>query len=426
MRCNIDLIKTDKCSVEEIYEGIVRTLDIKSIAIILKEDLVLKLKCNIVKKSNYLDFDRKKVEEAILELYKTSDKLKVSINKLWEIESLSFKVRTDSLSVDKIRRLTDKENEVGALLKCAVLLWLRKEEEYNALGDKVYEKYLLKKNPVDVSTNKEGGKNMEGNVLDMSLGQLLELSRGDCEESEIFEELEAKIDNNSEEIKKLCQQMKLTLEFNKDIKKLLNSVNEQLKVLSKDMLNKEQDINVKVSALSKEVKAMNADLKQQQEANDKSMQNYNKYVSTVNTNLKNVLELVKNENTNLDTQEKTLNIIKNEVQELKLKVVANKEKNNSKVEKDKNVETSLEVKTFALDKVKKGDGVVDNIDFDIEMEIEEKLGKANAESRNVIEGAFQEGFRERLQDKREVKIEPRVDNIEDSGLDGLLEELLKD
>ena len=105
---------------------------------------------------------------------------------------------------------------------------------------------------------------MDNNMLDISLREILKLSKGEDLDKQV--QLEKSIENNSEEIKKLSEQMKVAIEFNKEIKKLLTGMAEQIKVLTKEITNKE--VSNKVVSISEELKEISNELNQTKQINE--------------------------------------------------------------------------------------------------------------------------------------------------------------
>lgn len=347
MKCYIDRFKS-KYDLDNICKELLSFLSDEFLMNIVEESNVLRLKCNLFKKTDIIKLPRKKVENGIVALYKTNEDLNRKISCQWNLKLKSTKEKLKDLEYEEAKKILDKKEKAESLFKYATVFWSKNEEKFNLLGDKAYEIYLSQKNTRKII--KRGQVKMN-NILDTSLGELLEVFNN--EKLDKQQQLEESIKQNSEEIKKLSQQMKIIIEFNKEIKNMLNSITGAVKTLEKETNNHQSKISDKLYLIDEEINEISKEIKETNETKEKSEQAYKKELKTINSNIKGVADSFKNQNKMLEKFDELKEDIRKELSDVTKEINNFKFDNNKAIEEKVSYNKEKELNETQVDKVKK-------------------------------------------------------------------------
>lgn len=347
MNCYIDRFKS-KYDLDNICKELLSFLSDEFLMNIVEESNILRLKCNLFKKTDISKLPREKVENGIVALYKTNEELNRKISCQWNSKLKSRNEKLKDLEYEEAKKIVDKKEKAELLFKYATVFWSKNEEKFNLLGDKAYEIYLSQKNTRKII--KRGQVKMN-NILDTSLGELLEVFNN--EKLDKQQQLEESIKQNSEEIKKLSQQMKIIIEFNKEIKNMLNSITGAVKTLEKETNNHQSKISDKLYLIDEEINEISKEIKETNETKEKSEQAYKKELKTINSNIKGVADSFKNQNKMLEKFDELKEDIRKELNDLTKEINNFKFDNNKAIEEKISYNKEKELNETQVDKVKK-------------------------------------------------------------------------
>lgn len=366
MKCYIDKFKS-KHNLDVICKELLSFLSDETLNEIVRENTVLRLRCNLLKNKDINKSSREKVEKGILSLYKTNEELNLSISDKWNSKIQDLK----DLEHDELKDIFKKEEKLEYLFKCATLCWSKNNIRVNLLGDKIFALYLKRKKSKKIS--KQGVNKMNDNILDLSLGEILKaINNKKVGEQNNIEEI-AK--HNSDEIKKMSNQIDIIIKFNKEVKKMLNGITEMIKGLEKEEIKFQSKTQDTLVAIQENIAEVSKEVKEIKDTKNKLEQDYSKEIKNLNANIKFISDSIKN-------QHKMLENLKYEKQNLK--------------EELKSIISNIN--NFNVEKNETSKIIDDNIIINVE---------------------------EKELDKSEIHNINKKETLEDSSMDELLNELLK-
>lgn len=307
MKCYIDKFKS-KHNLDVICKELLSFLSDETLNEIVRENTVLRLRCNLLKNKDINKTSREKVEKGILSLYKTNEELNSSISDKWNSEIQDLK----DLEHDELKDTLKKEEKLEYLFKCATLCWSKNDIKFNLLGDKIFALYLKRKKSKKIS--KQGVNKMSDNILDLSLGEIINaINNKKVEEQNNIEEL---VKQNSNEIKELSSHIDIIIKFNKEVKKMLNGITDMMKELEKEESKFQSKTQETLDAINKTIKEVSKEVNEIKDTKNKLEQDQTKEIKNLNANIKFISDSMKNQNKMLDKLKYEKETLKEDLQSI--------------------------------------------------------------------------------------------------------------